>query len=114
MPRVRLVCDLARFTQGCRNCGALISDLWLFFTISTGVFAFLDTHSQYRFLQCCIVVYVDRSEVALGATELRLNFQLLSWGVPTPPVQAVAPQLDNAWDDFSLSSADFADSSDES
>ena len=114
MPRVRLVCDLARFTQGCRNCGALISDLWLFFTISTGVFAFLDTHSQYRFLQCGIVVYVDRSEVALGATELRLNFQLLSWGVPTPPVQAVAPQLDNAWDDFSLPSADFADSSDES
>ena len=103
MPKLKLTCDLARFTQGCQACGPLVSELWCFFAISTSVIAYLDTYSHFRWLQCCIVVYIDRTDVALGATELRLGIQLPSWGVPTPPVQAIAAQAATVWDLSDLS-----------
>ena len=101
MPRLVLACDLARFTQGCRASGPLLADLWCFFDISIGVIAYLDTFSHFRLLQCCLVLYVDRTDVALGATALRLGIHLQSWGVPTPPVQIVAVPAATVWDESS-------------
>ena len=34
----------------------------------------------------CVVILVDRAEVALAATDWRLGLELSAWSVPTPPV----------------------------
>ena len=87
MPRLVLLCDLERFTNGDRISGPFVSELWLSFEISTTLIAFLDTFSQARLHLSCVVLQVDRTEIGLGATEKRLHINLESWGVPTPPVQ---------------------------
>ena len=97
MPQ-RLVCDLARFTYCCNHSGTFVAELWCFFAISTGVVVYLDTFSQHRLLRTCIVLQVDRTDVALGATEIRLGLRLSSWGVPTLPVQAFAVAPVTVWD----------------
>ena len=43
MPRLVLLCDLERFTNGYRISGPFVSELWLSFEISTTLIAFLDT-----------------------------------------------------------------------
>jgi hypothetical protein len=52
---------------------------------------------------------VDRTDIALGVTEIRLGIQLPSWSVPTPPVQAFVAPTATVWD-----ISDISDSSDES
>ena len=89
----RLLCDLERFTNGYRISGPFVSELWLSFEISVTLIAFLDTFSQARLHLCCVVLQVDRTEIGLGATEKRLQIQLESWGVPTPPVQPCLPRV---------------------
>ena len=49
---------------------------------------FFDTFTQVRLSFTCVVILVDRSEVALASTEWRLGLALSSWTVPTPPVAA--------------------------
>ena len=80
--------DLERFILRCRHSGHFVRDIWVQFAVSTTVVAFLDTHSQIRVLRSCIVVYVDRSEVALGSTSVRLHCIDQAWTVATPPLQA--------------------------
>ena len=46
----------------------------------------------------CSAIFVDRTEVALAATEWRLGFSLSTWTVPTPPLAS--------WDTESLSDSD--------
>ena len=80
--------DLERFILRCRHSGHFVRDIWVQFAVSTTVVAFLDTHSQIRVLRSCIVVYVDRSEVALGSTSVRLRCIDQASTVATPPLQA--------------------------
>ena len=53
-----------------------------------GAHCAVQTFSQFRFSRMCIVILADRPEIALAATEWRLNLDLSSWSVPTPPVAA--------------------------
>ena len=80
-------CSLARFLQGYQS-GRFLDLLWRQFSVNIRIFGFLDTFSQFRFSHVCIVILADRSEVALAATEWRLDLGLSSWSVPTPPVAA--------------------------
>ena len=80
-------CSLARFLQGYQS-GQFLDLLWRQFSVNFRIFGFLDTFSQFRFSRVCIVILADRPEIALAATEWRLNLDLSSWSVPTPPVAA--------------------------
>ena len=82
-----LVCPLDRFTAAVNQAPPFIHRLWIQFTPSIVIFTFLQPIDHCFLALTCIVVYVDRAEVALGATELRLGWDLSSWSVPTPPVQ---------------------------
>lgn len=94
-----LLVDLNRFILRCQHSGHFVTDVWVQFAISTTVVAFLDTHSQIRVLRSCIVIYVDRSEVALGATSIRERCIAKAWTVATPPLQAhsVPPSAATPW-----------------
>ena len=98
--------DLERFTERCRLSGFFISEIWLGFEVSIRIIAFLDTFTQARVFLTCLVVQVDRSDVALGATSIRLQCAQLPWTVATPPVQAYHPVSSSAspWWDSSSSS----------
>ena len=98
MPRI--VCDLARFTAGFQNSGPFVAELWCWFSVSTTIVAYLDTFTQHRLLRACLVLQVDRTDVALGSTEVRLRINLDSWSVQTPPVQAFVPPVQTVWDGF--------------
>ena len=78
-------CPLERFLQGYNSC-PFLDCIWRQFVINLRVFAFLDTFSVHRFSHTCVVILVDRAEVALAATDWRLGLELSAWSVPTPPV----------------------------
>ena len=73
------------------------------FEIQTSILSSLDPLSSHRFLHTCLVLLSDKSELLLFATQLRLQLQLSTFGVPTPPVQAYLPlavgQGGGFWDD---------------
>ena len=96
-----LVCSLARLFNGYQSC-AFLDLIWRQFEISLRVYAFLDTFAQVRLSVTCVVILVDRSEVALASTEWRLGLALSSWTVPTPGLAA-----------FSVSGPSVSDSDDE-
>ena len=79
--------DLDRFTERCRLSGSFICNVWINFEVSIRITAFLDTFAQARVFRTCLVVQVDRRDVALGATTVRLNCHSKAWTVATPPVQ---------------------------
>ena len=96
-----LLVDLDRFILRCQLSGRFVTDVWVQFAVSTTVVAFLDTHSQIHILRSCIVIYVDRSEVALGATSIREQCINKAWTVATPPLQAYSVPQSSAspwWD----------------
>ena len=88
MPSSAVPCDLQRFTQAVDHSGTFVRNLWIQFAVSVQVFAFLHPADHLQCSFTCVVLQVDRWEVALGATEVRLGLNLSSWSVPTPPVQA--------------------------
>ena len=94
--------NLDRFTERCRLSGFFISEIWISFEVSIRIVAYLDTFAQARVFLTCLVVQVDRSDVALGATSIRLNCEQ-AWTVATPPVQAYALPAASIWDGFSSS-----------
>ena len=66
-----------------------MSDIWIRFDIAIIIAACLDTFGQTRLYLSCLVIQVDRSDIALGATSVILQCQSQRWTVPTPPVQVV-------------------------
>ena len=99
-----LYVDLGRFTGAVDRAVPFTRCVWFYFTISTRVFTFLDPGDQIRCSLTCVVIQVDRIEVALGATELRLELALSSWSVPTPPLAAFSLQTSSNGDVISDSS----------
>ena len=95
--RPRLICTLERFTASfgqsvfltliAANVGALprVADC-------------LETKQFFILSHSCIATFVDRPDVALMVTELRLNLPepMSAWTVPTPPLQVFTPQLPEA------------------
>ena len=88
MPSSVVPCDLQRFTQAVEHSGTFVRRLWIQFAVSMHIFAFLSPTDHVHCSFICVVVQVDRWEVALGATEICLGLNLSTWSVPTPPVQA--------------------------
>ena len=58
------------------------------FEVSILIAAYLDSFSQTRLFISCLVIQVDRTDVALGATSIRLQCHSQPWTVPTPPLQS--------------------------
>ena len=73
------------------------------FEIQTSILSCLDPRSERRFLHSCLVLYSDRVELLLFATQCRLQLDLSTFAVPTPPVQVYLPvavgQGGGFWDD---------------
>ena len=53
----------------------------------TFILAYLIPAEGHRFLRTCIILLVDRRELFLSATALRLNYSASGYSVPTPPLQ---------------------------
>ena len=102
----RLPVDLDRFSRRCHESSAFVRDIWLYFDIAIIIAAHLDTFGQTRLYLSCLVIQVDRSDVALGATSVILRCQSQRWTVATPPVQVVHRPVSSAspWWDSSDSS----------
>ena len=81
-------CILTRFSNGHNSC-AFLHTVWRHYSASVRVFTFLTPADQHRLARAHVVIFVDRSEVALSATSSILGFDsiLSSFSVPTPPVQ---------------------------
>ena len=63
----------------------LLSPGW--FTVHTFILSYLIPAEGHRFLRTCIILLVDRRELFLSATALRLNYLASGYSVPTPPLQ---------------------------
>ena len=95
--RPSLICTLDRFTASfgqsvflhliAANVGALAR-----------VVDFLQAKQFFILSQSCIATFVDRPDVALVVTELRLNLPepMSTWTVPTPPLQVCEPRSPEA------------------
>ena len=79
--------------------------VWRFHDISVSVFELLTPTEQHILSRVHIIVAVERSEVALGATAQTLGVAsvLSSFSVPTPPLaEWESDQADGGiWDGFS-------------
>ena len=97
MNRPRLICTLERFTASFGQ-----SVFLTLIAANVGAFArvvdCLETKQFFILSQSCIATFVDRPDVALMVTELRLNLSepMSAWTVPTPPLQVFGPQLPEA------------------
>ena len=93
MNRPRLVCALDRFTASFGQ-----SVFLHLIAANIGAFArvvdFLEMKQFFILSQSCIATFVDRPDVALVVTELRLNLSepMSTWTVPTPPLQVFEPR----------------------
>ena len=85
---LQLPVDLERFTQRLHPSGIFVRDIWINFEVSILIAAYLDSFSQTRLFISCLVIQVDRTDVALGATSIRLQCHSQPWAVPTPPLQS--------------------------
>ena len=85
---LQLPVDLERFTQRLHPSGIFVRDIWINFEVSILIAAYLDSFSQTRLFISCLVIQVDRTDVALGATSIRLQCHSQPWTVPTPPLQS--------------------------
>ena len=95
--RPRLVCALDRFTASFGQ-----SVFLHLIAADVGALArvvdYLETKQFFVLCQSCIATFVDRPDVALVVTELRLNLSepMSTWTVPTPPLQAFEPRSPEA------------------
>lgn len=86
-------CSLERFCHGFWS-SSFMDDVWRGHQNQIIIFAYLASHDQFRFSHCCVIMAVDRPDIALAANLHRLNLgsEISYWTVPTPPVAA----FDNA------------------
>ena len=97
MNRSRLICILERFTTAFGQAAFLN-----LIVANVGALARrvdrLETKQFFISSQISIATLVDRPDVALMVTELRLKMPepMSAWTVPTPPLQVFGPQLPEA------------------
>ena len=60
----RLHCDLQRFTQAVNRSGDFVQHLWIQFAVSVHVVSFLHSSDQQCCFATCLVIYIDRAELA--------------------------------------------------
>ena len=85
---LHLPVDLERFTERLQFSGVFVRDIWINYEVSILIAAYLDSFAQTRLFISCLVIQVDRIDVALGATSIRLQCHSQPWTVPTPPLQS--------------------------
>ena len=56
--------------------------------IQVNIFTFLQTSDSFRVSLSCVLLLADRRDILLLVTERRLDIQLSSWSVVTPPLAA--------------------------
>ena len=56
--------------------------------IRVNIFTFLQTSESFRASLSCVLLLADRRDILLFVTERRLDIQLSSWSVVTPPLAA--------------------------
>ena len=79
------------------------------FDIQTLILSALDPRDSRRLLHSCLILFSDKSELLLFATQCRLQLDLSTFAVPTPPVQPFLPravgQGGGVWDEVQSSSS---------
>ena len=104
-----MIISLERFSAAHHqdDFGLLSSPGW--FEIQTFILSALDPRDSRRFLHSCLILFSDKSELLLFATQCRLHLDLSTFTVPTPPVQPFLPraigQGGGVWDDVQSSSS---------
>ena len=104
-----MIISLERFSAAHHqdDFGLLSSPGW--FEIQTFILSALDPRDSRRFLHSCLILFSDKSELLLFATQCRLQLDLSTFAVPTPPVQPFLPraigQGGGVWDDVQSSSS---------
>ena len=86
--RAALHCSLHRFQISVQNSN-FVARFWYQFAFKVSVAVFLNPGELIRLHLVNLAIFVDRPEVALGATAVLIHYQGSSWSVPTPPVAVV-------------------------
>ena len=86
---LQLPVDLERFPQWLHFSGIFVRDIWINFEVSILITAYLDNFSQTRLFISCLVIQVDRTDVALGATSIRLQCHSQPWIVPHTAIAVI-------------------------
>ena len=98
-----MILSLARFSEANPQDSLTLLTSAGWFEIQTFVLSALDQRDSRRFLHSCLWLYCDRSDLLLSATHCRLQLDLSTFAVPTPPLQAYLPlavgQGGGVWDD---------------
>lgn len=84
-----LPCSLQRFQASVQRSG-FVARFWYQFNFKVSVAVFLQPIDLLRLHLVTLAIFVDRAEVALGATAVLIQYQGSSWSVPTPPVAVIA------------------------
>lgn len=61
------------------------------FCIQEVLFSSLTPAEGHRLLRSCLVLYVDRKDLFLSATAIRLKYSASGFSVRTPPLQPFVP-----------------------
>ena len=104
--------SLERFLQCNQQIALPILHVPNWYFIQALILAHLTPAEGLRLVQSCIVLLIDRSDLFLQATAIRINYCHSAWTVPTPPLQLqlqpVQPGQGGVWDfdsDFDSSSS---------
>lgn len=57
------------------------------FYIQTLILIHLDPREGHQLLRSCVLLYIDKKELFLTATAIKLDYSASNFSVPTPPLQ---------------------------
>ena len=102
-----MIISLTRFSQINSQELFILASSTGWFDIQTAILSALDPRASRLFLHTCLVLYCERTDLLLSATQFRLHLDLSAFTVPTPPVQAfLQPAVGQGgvfWDDVESS-----------
>ena len=104
--------SLQRFTECNPQQALVLLHVPNWTSIQALILAYLTPSEGLRLLQSCIQLLIDRSDLFLEATAIRICYTGSAWTVPTPPLQVILPLVQpgqgGVWDfdsDFDSSSS---------
>ena len=83
-----MIISLERLSQ-CNHQERFLCAIPSWFQIQTLIFSALTPRESYRISHSCIVLYVDRRDLLLAATAVRLRYSASGFSVATPLVEPV-------------------------
>ena len=82
--------SLDRLAQ-CNRQAAFLLNIPDWFSVQEVLFSSLSPAEGHRLLRSCLALYVDRKDLFLNSTAIRLGYSASGFSVPTPPLQPFLP-----------------------